>query len=243
MGWRRIFRASQSDCAATPAMWTGAAPIRRACDSRENEAWRLVRQTALCGPLIQKPVRDAAIAVNTAVAKERPVAADVFQVFQVTLADQDFFFVMRCLNNDASKRVAEERAAPEFQAFALRAIAADVAELLAYPVDHADKNTVGDGMSALNRAPCIMLHCAEFGFFIRMPADGRRIEKNISALKSGESCAFRIPLVPADQRAHAAELCIEGLESKIARRKVKLLIIKRVVWNVHLAVEPPGASI
>src|SRR5689334_4096703 len=168
MGWHRTFLASHCGCAAMPAMWTGAAPIRRACGSQENEAWVLERWRILRAALIQEPVRNAAVAVNPAVAKKRPVAADILQVFQVTLTDQDFFFIMRGLNNDASKRVAEERASPEFKALALRAIAANVAELLAYSIHHADKNSVGDTVRALNGAPGVMLHDAEFGFFIRM---------------------------------------------------------------------------
>jgi hypothetical protein len=91
-------------------------------------------------------MRDAGVAVNAAVAKERPVAPNVFKVFQIALADQDFFLVVRRFHDDLSKGVAKKRSAPELQPFALGAIAANVAELMAHAIDHADKNAIGDGM-------------------------------------------------------------------------------------------------
>src|SRR5690349_1651781 len=114
---------------------------------------------------------DAAIAINAAVAQEGPVAADVFQMLQIALADQDLFLVVRSFHDDASKRIAEKRSTPEFQALAVRAIAADIAVLMADTIHNADKNTIRDGVSALDGPPCIMLGHAELGFFIGMPAD------------------------------------------------------------------------
>src|SRR5579864_560788 len=229
-------------------MWTGAVPIRRACGSRESGAWAAGLRSSSCAtsiwkPSVQKPLRDAGIAINTAVAQEWPVAADVFQMLQVALADQDFFLVVRRLNDDPSKGVAEKRSAPEFQALALGAIAADIAKLVANPVDHADKHAVGDGMGALNCPPCVMLHSSELSFLVRVPADSRGIKENICALQSGQTRAFRIPLVPADEGAHASILGIKGLEAKIARSEVEFLVIKRIVRDVHLTIEALGAAI
>src|SRR6185503_18999562 len=150
-------------------------------------------------------------------------------MFQIALADQNFFLVVRSFRDDPSKRIAEKRSAPEFQAFALGAIAANVTELVAHAVYYADKNSVGDGVGTLDGTPRVMLHCAEFGFLVRMPADCRRIEKNICALQSGKARAFRIPLVPADESAHAAIFRVEGLKTEIPRSEVKLFVIERVV--------------
>src|ERR1035438_8698033 len=47
--------------------------------------------------------------------------------------------------------------------------------------------------------------------------------------------AFGVPLVPADQRAHAAKVRVHGLKAQIARREVVLLEVKRVVGDVHFA--------
>ena len=194
-------------------------------------------------PSVQKPLGDAAIAINTTVAQKRPVAADVFQVLQIALSDQNLFLVMRSFNDDPSKGIAKKRSAPEFQAFALGAIAADIAELMAHAVDHADKNAIGDGVCALDGAPGIVLRGAELGFFVRVPADCRRIKKDIRALQCGKAGAFGIPLVPADKSSHASVLGVKGLEAEIARSEVKLLVIKRIVRDVHLAIEALGAAI
>src|SRR5712691_8120519 len=106
-------------------MWTDAVPTQPACGSRGHAAWAAEPQTSSCAPLIQKPLRDAAITVNAAVAQEWPVAADVFKMFQIALPDQNFFFILRGFDNDPSKGIAEKRSAPEFQALAWSAVAAD----------------------------------------------------------------------------------------------------------------------
>src|SRR5205823_4533955 len=142
-------------------------PIRRACGSRESEAW--AAPTSSRATLIQEPMRDASVAVNAAVAQERPVAAHVFKMLQITLADQDFFLIMRGFNDDPSKGIAQKRSAPESQALAFSAVAIDIAELMTYTIDHAHKNAVGNGVRTLNSPPGIMLHGAEFSFFVGMP--------------------------------------------------------------------------
>src|SRR5262249_50371910 len=88
-----------------------------------------------------------------------------------------------------------------------------------------------------------MLRDAELGFFIRMPADGRRIEQYVRALQRRQARAFGIPLIPADQRAHAPMPGIKGPEAQIARRKVKLLVVERIIRNVHLAVDAPESTV
>ncbi len=164
-------------------------------------------------------------------------------MLQIALADQDLFLIVRSLNNDPSKGIAEKRSAPELQAFALSAIAANVAVLVADAIDHGDKNAIGDRMCALNGTPGVMLHGAELGFLVRMPADGGGIKENICALQRGQARAFGIPLVPADERSHAAILGVKCLEAEVAGREIELLVIKRIVRDVHLAIEALGAAI
>src|SRR5438270_1979003 len=157
MGWRRIFPASQSGCGATPATWIDAAPILQACDSRASAAWAAGLRSYSRATSIQKPMHNAAVTINAAVAQERPVAADIFKMLQIALADQDFFLVVRGFYDDPPEGIAKKRSAPKFQAFALGTIAANVAELVSHAVDHADKNAVGDGVCALDGAPGIVL--------------------------------------------------------------------------------------
>src|SRR6185295_1057899 len=46
----------------------------------------------------------------------------------------------------------------------------------------------------------------------------------------------RKPLVPANQGADLAVSCVVSLEAKVARREIKLLVVKRIVGDMHLAI-------
>ncbi len=113
---------------------------------------------------------------------------------------------MRSFSDDPPEGIGKKRAAPEFQALARRPVSPDVSELVPHAVHHAYENAVGNGMGALDGAPRVVLGRAELGFLLRMPADGRGIKQDARALQGGQPRAFRIPLVPADQRANAKAL-------------------------------------
>src|SRR5437879_9567360 len=81
-----------------------------------------------------------------------------------------------------------------------------------------------------------MLGRAKFFFLARMPPDRRRIKNNFRAAQRCQSCRLRIPLVPANADADLAGLCFPRLKTKIARRGIKLLVMERIVRNVHLAI-------
>src|SRR5207249_1591462 len=103
-------------------------------------------------------------------------------------------------------------------------------------IRHGDVAAVRDRVRALDRLPRVVLPLAEFFFLARMPADRRREKKNLRAAQRSEPRAFGIPLVPADADADARELRLPREEAKVARREVKLLVVSRVVRNVHLAI-------
>src|SRR5215469_18706646 len=77
----------------------------------------------------------------------------------------------------------------------------DVAVLVAYAVDRADEDSVGDGMGALSGLPGVVLGCSEFLFFRWVPADGGGKEEDLGAFERGEACAFGVPLVPPHERS------------------------------------------
>jgi hypothetical protein len=85
--------------------------------------------------------------------------------------------------------------------------------------------------------PRVELRRAELVLLRRVPADGCGIEQHFGALQRREPRAFGIPLVPADERADAAGGCVDCLKAEIAGREVILLVIKRIVGDVHLAVD------
>src|SRR5258706_303187 len=93
-------------------------------------------------------------------------------------------------------------------------------------------------MTALDRAPGVQLLRPVGRLLAGMPADRRGIEQHARALQGGEPCSLRVPLVPADQGPDLADLGVEGLESEVTGREVELLVVRRVVGDVHLAIEP-----
>src|SRR5208282_4440594 len=94
-----------------------------------------------------------------------------------------------------------------------------------------------DGVRALNGAPGVVLGHSELGLLRRMPADRRWIKQNRRALQCGQARTLRIPLVPADERAKLPGAGVERAEAEVAGSEVKLFVIKRVVGDVHLAVQ------
>ncbi len=129
------------------------------------------------------------------------------------------------------------------QTRAFDAIAANVAMLFADAVDGADVDSVGDGVGALDGLPGIILRRAKLFLLGRMPADRGGIEEHVRALHGGDARTFRIPLVPADEGADLADGGVERLEAEIAGGEVKLLVIERVVGDVHLAIEPGEGAV
>src|SRR5512146_721727 len=93
-------------------MWPHAVPILRACGIRGTAVWRPL----VCFAPFRRREESAVYAlvgVDAAVAKERPVAADVLKMPEVNLRDQDFFAVGRCFRNHHALRVSNKRRTPE----------------------------------------------------------------------------------------------------------------------------------
>src|SRR5437763_938880 len=97
------------------------------------------------------------------------------------------------------------------------------------PIDSRDPATVCDRVAALDRFPGIELLRPVLRFLGRMPTDRRGIEKNVGALKSGQPGAFRIPLVPAHERANWADLRVKRSKAEIAGRGIKLSVIGGII--------------
>ncbi len=118
-----------------------------------------------------------------------------------------------------------------------------VAVLVAYAVDGADEDSVGDGVGALGDLPGVVLGGAELFFFGGVPADGGGEEEDFGSAEGGEAGAFGIPLVPADESADGALRGLRGFEAEVAGGEVELFVVERVVGDVHLAVGVGDAAV
>src|SRR5262245_48199288 len=98
-------------------------------------------------------------------------------------------------------------------------------------------------MGPLDGAPGIVLHFTELRLFCRMPSNGSGIREDVRSLQRRQPRAFGVPLIPADECANAAVLSVKSFEAEIARREVELLVVQRIVGNVHLAVDSADAAI
>src|ERR1700694_3849627 len=125
--------------------------------------------------LVYQAVGDGSVAVDAAVAQERPVASNIFQRFQINVAHQDFFAIGRGFRQYAAERITEKRRAPELQSLAGSGFSAYIPRLEANSIHDRDVNTIGDSVGPLNRAPSIVLGDAELSLLRGMPADRRRV--------------------------------------------------------------------
>jgi hypothetical protein len=156
---------------------------------------------------VDKPPRDPLVRVDPPVAEERPAAAGLFDAGEVDLGDERLFAVGRRLGENGAERVAEETRAPELDAGG-RGVAGRLLE--ADAVDGRDEDAACDGVAALDGAPGLPLGRPVRRLLGRMPPDGGRIEEDLGALEGRQPRGLRVPLVPADERAEAAEPRVEG---------------------------------
>ena len=112
---------------------------------------------------------------------------------------------------------------------------------VADPVDGRDVDAVGDRVRPLDRLPGARLGLAELGLLGGVPADRRGIEEDLGPSEGRQPGGLGIPLVPADERADPGVRGLERLEPEVAGREVVLLVIERVVGDVHLAIAARGA--
>lgn len=98
-------------------------------------------------------------------------------------------------------------------------------------------------MRTHRRTPGVILRVAVLRLLGRLPTDRRGVENHVRSRHSGQTCSLWIPLIPAHQRRNPTELRIEGAETRIARREVKLLVEQRIFRDMHFPVQTGLRSI
>ena len=97
-------------------------------------------------------------------------------------------------------------------------------------------------MAAEHRIPRLILLAVERLLAVE-PADRGGIEDRLGAGHRGEPGGLGIPLVPADERPHGESARGHAHEARITWGKIKLLVVVRVVRDVHLAIHAGRGAI
>ena len=91
-------------------------------------------------------------------------------------------------------------------------------------------------MTTLHSCPCLALALLLLLCVVGCIANGSRINKEFGSLQSHKSCCLWIPLVPANKHSKLAYACLDWMETKVAGCEIELLVVSRIVGDVHLAV-------
>ena len=91
-------------------------------------------------------------------------------------------------------------------------------------------------MGALDGLPGVVLLAVVVLVLAHVPADGGGVEEYLGTHEGGDAAGFGVPLVPADEDAEGGEAGFEHLVAEVAGGEVELLVVARVVGDVHLAV-------
>src|ERR1019366_1727937 len=225
-------------CGCAPALTTLSCELRDKRNSRRRSTWWPERRYMWSrgSRLLDEPAGNARVGVDAAVAKERPVAAHFFDAARVALYDESLLGIERGFRQQAAEWIGHEGSPPEFESGVGR-------PFVAHAVDRGDVEAVGDGVRALDGAPGIELRRTFPRLLGGVPADGRGIEQYLGAGQRRQAGRLGIPLVPTNQRRHAGEARIEAGESQVAGGEVILLVIARIVGDVHLAIDPQQRAI
>ena len=105
-----------------------------------------------------------------------------------------------------------------------------------HTVNRNNRNAVCHGMSTLRDNPCIELADLLIIGVRTFPTDGSRINQQFRSFQGHESGCFRIPLVPAYKHAKFTQRGLDRFEADISGSKIKLLIIGRIIGDMHLSV-------
>src|SRR4029077_19158945 len=163
----RICPASRKVRAARRARWLRGSPTPRASRGLVRTEWIAARLCGFCASIAKPAVEDRRIGVNSAVAKERPIAAGFFAPGRIAFDDQDFFLGGGSFGKNLPERVRDEGVAPELQAGISRVGPAFESDA----IHDGGEDSIGNGVRALNGAPGVELRCAELSFLAGMPAD------------------------------------------------------------------------
>src|SRR6266702_767868 len=185
-------------------------------------------------PLSQPPKR-----INPPIPKKRPIPPLLLALPWINLRHQYLFLLIPSFRQKLSRRIRHKRIPPKLNP----RIAFLRLPLVPHAVHHRHKTSISNRMRPLNRLPGLQLRRSHRSLLVRMPSNTRWIKNHLRSLHRRQPRTFRIPLVPADLHANPRILRIKIQKSQISGRKIKFLIIKWIIRNMHLPVFPQIRSV
>ena len=141
-----------------------------------------------------------------------------------------FVLIHAALGDDFAARIAGKALSPKFQSLAAGR------RFMPHAVNCGNITAVGNGVAALDGLPGSVLGLAFDDFFSGMPADGGWVKNELGPGQCCEPSGLREPLIPADQHANAAVRGVPRAEALIAGGEVKLLVVQRIIRDMHFPV-------
>ena len=187
---------------------------------------------------VNESFSQAAELFDATVAEEGPPAADILATLHVDI-DQEEGGFGACFGQELALRSSHEGMTPELDAVGL----VRWVFLPAGAVDSNDREAVGDGMTSLNGLPSTELALLLFVGVTALPTDGGGVDEKFGTLQRHETGSFGVPLVPTNLYAEATDRGLDRVEAQVAWREVELLVVGRVIGDVHLAIGASDASI
>ena len=154
---------------------------------------------------------------------------------EVDFDEEGVFFFGAGFGKDFAGRAGYKTLAPELDTVAGDFFVADA-------VRYRHVAAIGHGVAALDGFPGVVLFLM-LGFFGGMPADGGWVEKDFCALHCRQTRRFGIPLVPTDEDADFAVLGLPGAEAEVTGSEIKFFVIKRIIRDMHLAIEAEEGAV
>jgi hypothetical protein len=158
---------------------------------------------------------------------------------EIDVNDEVLGFCLRGFGKEFALGTRHEAGAPELDAIGLSAGIG----LMSYPIHSHDGEAVGHGMTPLHELPSLALALLFVRRIAALIAYGGGIDEDVGASEGHQTCSFGVPLIPADLHAEVAHGGLDGLETEVARSEVELLVVGRVIGNMHLAMDTGDGAI
>ena len=185
----------------------------------------------LCRFILSHHLDYRPVDVGPAVSEESPALPHRLIQGEIQLNHQHLLVLLARPGDDPAKRVTDKGAAPEEKAF-----------LSADAVDCCYAYVVCNGMPPLHRLPCITPISFCRLLLVLYPADGSRIEDDLSPAEDRHPRSLREPLVKADHPCDPRVTRIVNPDL-LSWGKVALLVKEMIVGNVHLPVDRKEAAV